>query len=90
MLSEWGQYCEANWVSSGKKMFDPESKIKYMLDGIGNILLRNHMDGILTEYKKMKMGVYEIPLSACASILSDEVYSERPKIDNGEEEQRMQ
>lgn len=89
LLSEWQQYCEDNWLSPGKNIFDPESKIKFMLDGVGNILLRNHMDGIQTEYQKMKTGKYEIPLSACTSLFGDEFYSERPKIDNGEEESRM-
>lgn len=86
LLEEWGAYCESNWLTPNKNIFDPESKIKFMLDGIGNILLRNHMDGILTEYQKMKTGKYEIPLSACSSLLDDEVYSKRPKVDNGEEE----
>ena len=70
-------------------MFDPESKVKYMLDGLANIILRPNMDGLLTDYQKMKIGKYEIPISSCASLFSDELYSERPKIDNGEEELRM-
>ena len=61
-----------------------------MLNGLANILLRNHMDGILTEYKKMKIGKYEIPISACASLFGNEVYSERPVLDNGEEKTRME
>ena len=60
-----------------------------MLDGIANILLRNHMDGIMTEYKEMKVGKYEIPLSVCAPLLGDELYSERPYSDNGETESWM-
>lgn len=71
-------------------MFDPESKVKYMLDGLANIILRPNMDGLLTDYQKMKIGKYEIPISSCASLFSDEIYSERPKIDNGEEQARME
>lgn len=71
-------------------MFDPESKVKYMLDGLANIILRPNMDGLLTDYQKMKIGKYEIPISSCASLFSDEIYSERPKIDNGEEQMRME
>lgn len=70
-------------------MFDPESKVKFMLNGLSNILLRNHMDGILTEYKKMKIGKHEIPISVCASMFGNELYSEREKIDNGEEKTRL-
>ena len=90
LLSEWDEYIQRNWVNGGKQLFDPENKVKFMLDGIANILLRNHMDGILTEYKKMKIGKYEIPISVCASLFGDELYSERPYIDNGEERTRME
>ena len=71
-------------------MFDPESKIKFMLDGLANILLRNHYDGVLTEYKMMKIGKYEIPMSVCAALFGDEIYSERPMSDNGESVSRME
>lgn len=90
--AEWQDYIQDNWLSqSAKKLFDPESKVKFMLDGLANIILRrNGGDGaILTEYQKMKIGKYEIPLSSCASLLGDEFYSERPKLDNGEEESKM-
>lgn len=70
-------------------MFDPESKVKYMLDGLANIILRPNMNGLLTDYQKMKIGKYEIPISSCASLFSDEIYSGRPKIDNGEEQIKM-
>ena len=89
LVDEWQEYCDNNWLNGGKKIFDPESKVKFMLDGIANILLRNHMDGIMTEYKEMKIGKYEIPLSACASLFGEEVYSERPLVDNGEARSRV-
>lgn len=88
VLDTWKEYIENNWISPQNKMFDPESKVKFMLDGLANILLRNHMDGILTEYKKMKIGKYEFPLSSCASLFRDEVYSEFRKNDNNGEEER--
>lgn len=91
LQGEWEEYCERNWINGGKAIFDPESKVKFMLDGLSNIILRNHIDdGILTEYKKMKIGKYEIPLSVCASALGNEFYSEREKIDNGEEMTKME
>lgn len=91
MLDEWKEYIENNWISpqNKKQLFDPESKVKYMLEGLANILLRNHMDGILTEYKKMKIGKYEFPFSSCASLFADEIYSEFSRTDNGEEERKL-
>lgn len=89
VLDSWKKYIEDNWISPQNKMFDPESKVKFMLDGLANILLRNHMDGILTEYKKMKIGKYEFPFSSCASLFADEVYSEFARKDNGENEGRL-
>lgn len=71
-------------------MFDPESKVKFMLEGLANMYLRSNADGVLTDYKKMKIGKYELPLSACTSALANEVYSERQRLDNGEDESRMQ
>ena len=90
LLKEWEEYCDNNWLNGGKAIFDPESKVKFMLDGLANILLRNHMDGVLTEYKKMKIGKYEIPISVCASMFGNELYSEREKMDNGEGRTRME
>ena len=71
-------------------MFDPESKVKYMLEGLANIILRPDMSGLLTEYQKMKIAKYEIPLSSCVSTMEDEVYSRRAKKDNGEEQERLE
>lgn len=70
-------------------MFDPESKVKFMLEGLANILLRNHMDGILTEYKKMKIGKYEFPFSSCEQLFADEIYSEFAREHNGEESRKL-
>ena len=70
-------------------MFDPESKVKYMLEGLANIILRPNMKGLLTEYQKMKIEKYEIPISALGSLLDDELYSQRNRLDNGEEETRI-
>ena len=70
-------------------MFDPESKVKYMLEGLANIILRPNMKGLLTEYQKMKIEKYEIPISALGSLLDDELYSKRNRLDNGEEETRI-
>lgn len=89
VLSEWSAYIEKNWISQGQRMFDPESKVKYMLEGLANIILRPDMSGLLTEYQKMKIAKYEIPLSSCASTMEDEVYSRRAKKDNGEEEEKL-
>lgn len=72
-----------------RKIFDPEDKVKYMLDGLANMILRPNMDGLLTDYQKMKIGKYEIPFSSCDSETNDGVYSQRPNIDNGEEQERM-
>lgn len=71
-------------------MFDPESKVKFMLEGLANIILRPNMQGLLTEYQKMKIAKYEIPISALGSVMDDEVYSRRSRIDNGEEDLRIQ
>ena len=90
ILNEWQSYIERNWMVDGKrKPFDPEDKVKYMLDGLANIILRPNMDGLLTDYQKMKIGKYEIPFSSCDSGTNDEVYSARPNVDNGEEQERM-
>lgn len=70
-------------------MFDPESKVKFMLEGLANILLRNHMDGILTEYKKMKIGKYEFPFSSCEQLFADDIYSEFAREHNGEENRKL-
>lgn len=71
-------------------MFDPESKVKFMLEGLANIILRPDMSGLLTEYQKMKIAKYEIPLSSCASILEDTLYSRHVKKDNGEEKEKLE
>ena len=71
-------------------MFDPESKVKYMLEGLANIILRPDMSGLLTEYQKMKIAKYEIPLSSCASVLEDTLYSRHVKKDNGEEMEKLE
>ena len=71
-------------------MFDPESKVKFMLEGLANIILRPNMSGLLTEYQKMKIAKYEIPLSSCASILEDTLYSRHVKKDNGEEQEKLE
>jgi hypothetical protein len=70
-------------------MFDPESKVKFMLEGLANIILRPNMKGLMTEYQKMKIGKYEIPISSFGSMFNDELYSKRTNIDNGEEEERI-
>lgn len=90
VLAEWGDYIEKNWVSPQQKLFDPESKVKYMLEGLGNIILRPDMSGMLTEYQKMKIEKYEIPISACGTLFDDEIYSRRPRRDVGESEETVQ
>ena len=87
---EWNSYIENNWISPQQKMFDPESRVKFMLEGLANIILRPDMSGLLTEYQKMKIDKYEIPLSSCASIIDDELYSKRAKVDNGEEQAKLE
>ena len=71
-------------------MFDPESKVKFMLEGLANIILRPNMSGLLTEYQKMKIAKYEIPLSSCSSMLEDTLYSRHVKKDNGEEQEKLE
>lgn len=71
-------------------MFDPESKVKFMLEGLANIILRPNMRGLLTEYQKMKIGKYEIPASAFGSLLDDEMYSQRRSVDSGEKAEEIQ
>ena len=88
--AEWNDYIEKNWITPQRKMFDPESKVKFMLEGLANIILRPDMSGLLTEYQKMKIEKYEIPISACTSILDDEVYSKYVKKDNGEERSKQE
>lgn len=61
-----------------------------MLEGLANIILRPDMSGLLTEYQKMKIEKYEIPISACSSILDDEMYSKYVKKDNGEEQSKLE
>lgn len=89
VLNDWEGYIENNWISPQNKMFDPESKVKYMLEGLANIILRPNMKGLLTEYQKMKIGKYEIPISSFVSAFNDELYSRRTNIDNGEEEAKI-
>ena len=60
-----------------------------MLEGLANIILRPNMKGLMTEYQKMKIGKYEIPISSFGSMFNDELYSKRTNIDNGEEEERI-
>ncbi len=88
--AEWGDYIEKNWITPQRKMFDPESRVKFMLEGLANIILRPDMSGLLTEYQKMKIEKYEIPISACSSILDDEMYSKYVKKDNGEEQSKLE
>lgn len=88
--AEWGDYIERNWISPQQKMFAPESKVKFMLEGLANIILRPDMSGLLTEYQKMKIAKYEIPLSSCAPILEDTLYSRHVKKDNGEEKEKLE
>ena len=89
LLAEWADYIEKNWLTPQRKMFDPEGKVKFMLDGLANIILRPNMDGLITEYQKMKTAKYEIPISSCESVLDDEFYSRRSTRDNGEEGERI-
>lgn len=89
ILEDWADYIEKNWLTPQRKMFDPESKVKFMLDGLANIILRPNMSGLITEYQKMKTARYEIPISSCESILDDELYSRRSTRDNGEERERI-
>jgi hypothetical protein len=70
-------------------MFDPESKVKFMLEGLANIILRPNMSGLITEYQKMKTAKYEIPISSCESMLDDALYSRRSRLDSGEEAERI-
>ena len=89
LLDEWRDYCERNWITPSRKMFDPEDKVKFFLGGLANIILRPNMDGVLTDYQKMKIGKYEIPFTSCSSETNDEIFSNRPVVDNGEEKARM-
>ena len=61
-----------------------------MLEGLANIILRPDMSGLMTEYQKMKIEKYEIPLSACSSVIDDEMYSKYVKQDNGEERSKLE
>lgn len=61
-----------------------------MLEGLANIILRPNMSGLLTEYQKMKIEKYEIPLSSCASAMEDTLYSRHVKKDSGEEISRIE
>lgn len=89
VLDEWDEYINQNWLSPQQQMFDPESKVKYMLNGLANIILRPDMSGLLTEYQKMKIQKYEIPYSSCSSLMDDEVYGRRSKVDAGEAEAQL-
>lgn len=71
-------------------MFDPESRVKFMLEGLANIILRPDMSGLLTEYQKMKIEKYEIPISACSSLIDDEMYSKYVRRDSGEEKSKVE
>ena len=88
-LTTWQKYCDDNWLSYNcSDIWSPENKVKWMLDGCANAILRPNMSGILTDYQKMKMRKYEIPMSSCGSEVESLLYSQRPVIDNGEESDR--
>lgn len=85
-MKTWQKYCDDNWLSYNcSDIWSPENKVKWMLDGCANAILRPNMSGILTDYQKMKMRKYEIPMSSCGSEVEGLLYSQRPVVDNGEE-----
>lgn len=91
LLEKWRDYIESNWLSpDDESLWSPENKIKWMLDGCANAILRPDMNGIITDYQKMKTGRYEIPISSYSSETEDTVYSQRRLIDNGEEASRVE
>lgn len=67
MICYWQDYCEQNWISEKHEAIDaPEKKVKYFLEGLANILLKdNGGPGVITPYKERQHLLHEIPLS-CA------------------------
>ena len=79
---EWGEYCENNWLNSSPSqtsIYDPESKVKFLLEGLANSILRPNMAGMITEYKQKKIDMYEIPISTFDGTLGNVLCSQEGK-----------
>ena len=90
LVSRWEEYCNSNWLSDNHEAIDaPEKKVKRFLDGCADFILYCNADDVMTDYKKMKTGKVEIPMSACTSHIENMVFSSREKIDAGHEDERF-
>lgn len=89
ILDKWEDYCHANWLSSNHEdMNCPEKKVKRMLESCAMFLLRGEeSDNMLTDYRKMRINKFEIPLSACPPHIQAMI--PRPKDQNGALESEM-
>lgn len=86
LISRWEEYCNSNWISDNHAAIDaPEKKVKKFLDGCADFILYCNADGVESDYKKMKKGKVEIPMSACTSHLENLTFSMREKVDSGSE-----
>lgn len=81
LLDRWTTYCLNGWQSKNPKdMYCPENKVKRFLDGLAYFLLLGETRGIVdivTDYKDIMTGKYEIPMSSCPSRITNEIYSSR-------------
>lgn len=86
LMTKWAEYCNSNWLSDNHEAIDaPEKKVKRFLDGCADFILYCNADGVESDYKKMKTGEREIPMSACTSHMDNLVFSVREKVDAGHE-----
>ena len=81
LLDRWTPYCLNGWQSNDPKdMYCPENKVKRFLDGLAYFLLLGETKGIVdivTDYKDIMTGKYEIPMSSCPSRIENEIYGSR-------------
>lgn len=91
ILDRWADYCNKNWISENHAAMDaPEKKVKRFLDGCGLFILLDDMGGMVTDYQKMKMGKFEIPMSSCPSHYENLIGGQRETVDCGSEDARFQ
>lgn len=64
MLEYWTDYYNKNWVTDNHEAIDaPEKKVKWLLDGLANVLLYNNSTDVVTPYKAKRNKEKEVPLS---------------------------
>ena len=75
LCARWENYCTGHWLSDNhEEPYCPENKVKRFLDGLAYFLMLGESRGIVTDYKQVRNGDREIPLSSCPPGYEDLVY----------------